>query len=334
MATDPSLENPSDEDALPPVEDVDTDAADDPFPYTEDEIAEQFDRAFEGTDVRDSTDAEQSEEVAEPEDEAPAEEPEVAVEEASGDAPIPSPEPPPAPIDPDVFEFAGRKYLKGDVEATLDWVSNLSPADMAKIQAVLAEEQEAQFAPAVDAPVLDPDEIIDPKLAEYVQATYGNLQSELASLREYQAQQAAVAQREQEARVQDALTEARQGTLEKFGLTPTELEALIQTTTQSGIVGFLSQQKGMSNPRAIFEEAFEQTYWMTPEFRERALNQSVEEATEAAATQARDIATKKARAGALTGGGAAAPRSAKPAPKTNEDKFNAMVDEIAQGMAQ
>lgn len=332
MATDPSPENPSDEDVLPP-EDAAADAADDPFPFTEDEIAEQFDRAFEGTDVRDSTDTEQDEAPAEEsETVAPIdEEPEVAVEEASGDAPIPSPEPPPAPIDPDVFEFAGRKYLKGDVEATLDWVSNLSPADMAKIQEVLAAE-EAGVAPV--APVLDPDEIIDPKLAEYVQATYGSLQSELDSLRAYQAEQAAVAQREQEARVQDALTEARQGTLEKFGLTNAELEALIQTTTQSGIVGFLSQQKGMSNPRAIFEEAFEQTYWMTPEFRERALNQSVEEATEAAATQARDIATKKARAGALTGGGAAAPRSAKPAPKTNEDKFNAMVDEIAQGMAQ
>jgi len=322
---------------MPDDESSSPDLRDDNFPFTEDELAAQFDRVF-GGDSDDGPNT-SSDEVVEPDSEelpsasesAPTDEPTDEPSTPEDTPPVEEPEElPSAATAPEVFEFAGRKFLKDDIEATLDWVTSLTPEQMARVQEALAPEPEAPATPAI--PELPADEIIDPKLAEYVQQTYGTLASELQALREYQAQQAQLEQERRTAELRDALQHARTGTMDKFGLSDTDLAALEQRAAEAQIVPYLMNQGGRSY-QEVFSEALETTYWMTPEFRERALNQSISEASERAAEEARKITERKANAASLSGGGAAASRTKAP-PKTADEKFNAMVDEIATRMAE
>lgn len=104
----------------------------------------------------------------------------------------------------------------------------------------------------------------------------------------------------------------------QHNLSTEEMTTLRQRAGQLGIVSNLMQQ-GRPATEA-FQQALEITYWSTPEYRTRDLSSNME-----ANNQARK---RKAKAASISGSAGSAPRTA-PKPKTEQEKREAMVAEIA-----
>lgn len=267
-------------------------------------------------------------------------------EPSSEPAPAPAPSPEPAPIaaSDDVLEFDGRSYLRSDVEAQLAWASGLTPQQVARIAQVIEEEQQQlqqpqQQAPQQQQPVqgFDIEDTVDPDLARYMSEQFATQQAEIEQLK---AQQYAVYQQEQ-AREEQVLTESfmvkRQEIADRYQLSELEVQALTTTMENSNIITFLAEQMGIANPDELFDRAYEQTYWTVPAFRDRTIQSQTADAVEAEREQTQKVADRKARAGALTGGGGGTPSSLKPAapvPATAADRQKMLVDGFAKAMAE
>lgn len=243
----------------------------------------------------------------------------------------------PVDVEPDVeppatIELGSRSYSVDEIRGVVDWVENLTPDQMARIQQALYQ-QPAPQQPPTDPAVsnrIDPDEVLDPRLAEYVEQRFGRVEEYLERLTSATLQQRQIEASRQEAQLADALSEARSGVAERLGLNDDDLAALTTATEQAGIVAFLAQKHGMNNPRNVFEEALETVYWSTPEFREKAMNVTAE----AAADEAAALAKKKSRAGSLSSKGATAPRTKSVTPPNAEEAFAAMVNELAKDLSE
>ena len=255
----------------------------------------------------------------------------------------PTPEPVAASTG-DVLEFGGRSYLRSDVEAQLAWASGLTPEQVARIAQAIEYDQQApqqqQQAPQPQPqPVqgFDIEDTVDPDLARYMSEQFATQQAEIEQLK---AQQYAVYQQEQ-AREELTLTESfvvkRQEIADRYQLSELEVQALTTTMENSNIITFLAEQMGIADPDALFDRAYEQTYWTVPAFRDRTIQSQTANAVEAEREQTQKVADRKARAGALTGGGGGTPSSLKPAapvPATAADRQKMLVDGFAKAMAE
>jgi hypothetical protein len=283
--------------------------------------------------------------------------PEPVVEEPVPSAGTPDPEPQPDPepaqerspapdptADPltQTIDIGGTTYLLSDVQAQLEWARSLTPEQAARVAAALADQPDPSPAPTQEpepqAPQFDPDEFVDPQLAQFVQQQLAERDAELARLRAAEEQRTQAELSSQQERFEQSFTATRSQIAEQYGLSEIEVSALTSTMEQSGIVAFLAQRDGIDDPESLFRTAYEQTYWTTPEFRDRAIaqtaQQTAEEAAAAAAAATQAAQDRKTRASALTGGGGTpAPRRAAPAPSTPEDRFAALAEGIRQGMS-
>jgi hypothetical protein len=272
------------------------------------------------------------------EDVEPDIDPSTDVETPDGnDVDLDAPDPAEPTVEPasETITFGDKSYNVDDVRGVINWVENLTPEQMARMQDALYERsvQQADPQPAVDQPqgyTLDPDETLDPRLAQYVEQRFGQVEEYLRHLTAATWEQRQIEASRQETQLVEALHEARTGVAERLGLDDADLAALTTATEQAGIVAFLSQRDGMSNPRAVFEEALETVYWSTPEFRQRAMTVTAE----AAAEEAASLAQKKARAGSLSSKGATAPRSKSSVPMSSDEAFAAMVNELAKDLSE
>jgi hypothetical protein len=238
-----------------------------------------------------------------------------------------------APEAPATIEFGDRSYNVEDVRGVIDWVENLTPDQMARVQeALYVQQQQPVQQPVPQQPQygLDPDETLDPRLAQYVEQRFGQVETYLDQLTRATYEQRQLEAARQEAQLADALAEARSGVAERLGLNDDDLSRLTRATEDAGIVAFLAQKNGLGNPRSVFEQALETVYWATPEFREQAMSLTAEQAAGEAAT----LAQKKARAGSLSSKGATAPRTKSAAPLNPEEAFAAMVNELAKDLAE
>lgn len=261
------------------------------------------------------------------------------------DEPVEDPTPPPvAASTGDVLEFGGRSYLRSDVEAQLAWASGLTPEQVARIAQAIEYDQQApqqqqaqQEAQPQPVQGFDIEDTVDPDLARYMSEQFATQQAEIEQLK---AQQYAVYQQEQ-AREEQVLTESftvkRQEIAERYQLSELEVQALTTTMENSNIITFLAEQMGLGNPDELFDRAYEQTYWTVPAFRDRTIQSQTADAVEAEREQTQKVADRKARAGALTGGGGGTPSSLKPAapvPATAADRQKMLVDGFAKAMAE
>jgi hypothetical protein len=282
----------------------------------DDQVSEHFDRVFGDAGGGDDEPVDEPIDDEFVEDEVLDDEP---VEDDSVDEPA---------VD-DPYLFAGQHFDRQDIEQLVTWASSLTPDQMQRINDALVGQPEPQVQADTqglfeDTPAdfgLDPDDALDPDLAKYVLG----LSAEVEQLRQAQAMQFEQEQERERELLESAFESARSGVGERLGLSDSDLEALVNRTNQSGIVTYLAQQQGLGAPESLFTQALESTYWMTPEFREKSLSRQAE----VAATEQRDLDAKKARAasGGASRGSAARTRQE---PQTQEERFNAMVAEIAQ----
>jgi len=281
----------------------------------DDEVTDHFDRVFGdagGGDVQEEEEVEVDEPII---DEESDDEPQGETSDEHEE---------PVSAEEMSLYLGGQEFSRTDVEQLVTWAAGLSAEEMQRIEYALAHQQEE--TPVVDSPPeFDMEDVLDPELAKYVNQQFQSLNEEIASLREAQMSQIQIEQTRERQLLESAFEEARTGVAEKLGLSQSDAESLIERTNQSGIVTFLSQQKGLGAPVALFAEALETTYWATPEFRERSLTKQAE----VVASEQRDLDAKKARASSVSGTSATASRS-KSNPQTSDERFSAMVQEIAQ----
>lgn len=284
----------------------------------DDQVSDHFDRVFGDAGGGDE------EPVEEPVEELSDEEP---VGDESDEHDVPDPEP--VAADDDSLYFAGQPFARQDVEQLVTWAAGLSPDQLQLIDYALRNGIDlSDPEPVVEdtAPqMISVEDALDPELALYVNEQFRTLNDEIASLREAQSSQFEVEQARERQMLEAAFDEARTGVAERLGLSEQDADALIARTNETGIVTFLAQQQGLAAPVDLFSQALETTYWATPEFRERSLTKQAE----VAATEQRDLDAKKSRAASVGGTSASASRS-KSEPRTHDERFSAMVAEIAQ----
>lgn len=282
----------------------------------DDQVSDHFDRVFGDAGGGDD------EPVEEPVEDVSDEEP---VGDESEEHDVVEPE----PVTDDSLYFGGQPFARQDVEQLVTWAAGLSPEQLQVIDYALTNGFDLSAPePVVEdtaPPLISVEDALDPELALYVNQQFTALNDEIAALREAQSSQFQIEQARERQVLEAAFDEARTGVAERLGLSEQDAQALIERTNQSGIVTFLAQQHGLGAPVQLFSEALETTYWSTPEFRERSLSQQAE----VAATEQRDLDAKKQRAASVGGTSASASRT-KAEPKTHEERFSAMVAEIAQ----
>lgn len=283
----------------------------------DDQVSDHFDRVFGDAGGGDD------EPVEEPVEELSDEEP-VGDESEEHDV-VEEPE----PVTDNSLYFGGQSFARQDVEQLVTWAAGLSPDQLQLIDYALRNGLDpVEPEPVVEdtAPqMISVEDALDPELALYVNEQFAALNDEIATLRETQMSQVEIEQARERQMLEAAFEEARTGVAERLGLSDDDAQALIERTNQSGIVTFLAQQNGLNAPVDLFSQALETTYWSTPEFRERSLAQQAE----VAATEQRDLDAKKKRAASVGGTAASASRT-KSEPKTHDERFSAMVAEIAQ----
>ena len=292
----------------------------------DDQVVEHFDRVF-GDAGGGDAEISDTEPVGDESDahDDPVDEPVESIEDEPVDEPVEEPAATVPTVDDEALYFGGQPFQREDVEQLVTWAASLSPDQMQAIQYALNAEQPAPVDESdTGRPELNLEDVLDPELAKYVTDQFSYLNEEIENLRANQIEQIQIEKNREHQLLESAFEEARTGVTEKLGLSDSDAEALIQATNQSGLVAYLAQQKGLGAPVDLFTEALETTYWMTPEFRER----QVAVQAETAVAEQRDLDAKKSRAAAVSGTSASAARS-KVEPQTHEERFSAMVQEIA-----
>jgi len=250
----------------------------------------------------------------------------------AGDDASPEPAPestaPAAATEPaGVVEIDGQLYRAQDVADLIGYVSQLPPDK----QAILFGQPEPEQDPRTVLPA--EDEIVDPRLAEWTDSRFQSVESKLdAVLAQQQATQQAIA-RQQEAELNAALDQARRGVAEAHGLTDAEAQRLLEVANKNPAAAAAVQNYDMNaNPVEAFQAALETAYWLTPEFRDRAIQDQVttqvaELGVQAAVSERRELNQS------LVGSGAAAPRAQAPKPQTPEEHMAAAADLVRESLS-
>lgn len=230
-------------------------------------------------------------------------------------APEPEPELPPAAAAPNTIDIAGQQFRVEDVAGLIEWANSLTPQQWALLNG--QPDPTADPEPSITPP--SEEEVMDPALASYVTQKFAELEERQAA---FEAQQAAAqaqlaAQREAELRV--AVDTARRGMAERYGLTDIEAQRLIDVANQTPAAMATVQNGDLNaNPVDVFTAALETAYWITPEFRDRAIQS---QATTLAAEMGvnASLEERKALQAGLAGRGAATPRATTSAPQTEQE---------------
>lgn len=257
--------------------------------------------------------------------------------------PATPPAPPAAdPIGEDYIRINGKLYPRSQEEQLgqlIDWsmqqILNAPVEPQVPVQPPVSQPQ----PPAPQEPAWDPQQFVDPDLAQAVDQRFEQSLSPLEQKVDLLLQQqqvaaqaaAAARQRELDEMAELALADVQQ----RFGLSDEERANLELATVQGGFGAVIAPR--FPNPQEGFVAALEAAYWATPEFRSRAIQSAASEAAEQArvaaeqqaATQQREA--RKSRAGALAGNGSSLTRQVAP-PSTKQERRAAMVDRFAQAM--
>lgn len=221
----------------------------------------------------------------------------------------------------------GQMYRAEDVAQLIGYIENLSPEK----QALLFGQPEPVVDPRT---VLPPeDEIVDPRLAEYVQTNFSQIETKLdAVLAQQQAQQQLLAQ-QQQAELNAALDTARRGVAEAHGLSDAEAQRLLEIANQMPEAAAAVQNANLTaDPVGAFRSALETTYWLTPEFRDRAIEDQVTTRAAELGVQA-SLDERRQLNQSLVGSGAAAPRAHAPKPSTPEEHTAAAIDLVRESLS-
>lgn len=307
----------------------------DSFEFSLDDLNAVFDEPADEADPAATADAPASDESEEP----PSSSADEAADEggvepqghAGDDAPLedatpPTPEPEPV-AQTGLVDIDGQMYRAADVAALIGYIENLSPEQ----QAVLFGQPEPEPAPHTQLP--PEDEIVDPRLAEYVQSNFSQLDQKLdAVLQQQQAQQALLAQ-QQQAELNAALDTARRGVAEAHGLSDAEAARLLEVANQMPEAAAAVQNSNLNtDPVSAFQAALETAYWLTPEFRDRAIEDQV--TTRAAELGVQSAIDERRQLNqSLVGSGAAAPRAHAPKPTTPEEHQAAAVALVRESLS-
>ena len=191
------------------------------------------------------------------------------------------------------------------------------------------------------APAFNPEDFVDPDLARVVDERFTQSLDPITQQLDLLLQ--AEQRREREAFEQHqivlnaAAEDAKAAFAEKYALTPEQTAALEQATAESGFIAAYSQRT--QNPREVFDQALEATFWATPAFREAqvsaAAQRAAAEAQEAAQQQAAasQRQAKKSRAGVLAGGSSTITRQLAP-PQTKQERREAMIAHLERVAAE
>lgn len=237
---------------------------------------------------------------------------EPAAEEEPAEEPAPDPEPTPEPSP--YVEFAGRQYPVDQVGQLIAWAESLTAEQWAALQ---GQQPEPDPEPTIARPA--EDEIVDPALASYVEQKFAELEQRQALFE--QQQQAAQAQlaAQRDAELNAAVDQARRGVAEKYGLTDIEAQRLLEVANNTPAAIATVQTADLnSDPVGTFTQALETAYWITPEFRDRAIQSQATTLAAELGVQSQLEERKQLQSG-LVGQGAATPRVTTPAPQTDEE---------------
>lgn len=173
---------------------------------------------------------------------------------------------------------------------------------------------------------------MDPTLPDYLPPAaaqqLAQVQQELARVQ--QQEQANAQQQLQQERMQlQAGIQAATSTFgQTQGLTPMEVDGLVQQAVQLGVLPAL-QQKHNGNAEAAMAEALEAAYWQNPIYRQRELDRRAGTLQ----TDQEIAATRQGKLASLSGnGGGTPPPQAPPPSPTGDPRRDGMTAAIAQAM--
>jgi len=180
--------------------------------------------------------------------------------------------------------------------------------------------------PAATVPDIQLDEFTDPT----VKAIYEKMQeqeAELARLRDSTSGITDYVTTQQQQTAESLMNRATSSFKEQHSLTDEEMSRLTEVTARLQILPSLmnpvdpiSGQVRKVDPLAAIEEALNTAYWQIPEFRDRAISQTIE-------SQNRDR-QRKQKLSSLQGSSGSVPREA-PVPSTEHERRQAMIAEVA-----
>lgn len=269
----------------------------------------------------------ESDEVPSPSDDAAAGEGGVDSTGHAGDDTPPASTPAPQAPQAGTVEIGGQLYRADDVASLIQYVEQLPPEKQALLFGQPEPEPDPRLAPPPE------DEIVDPRLAAYVQNNFSQIETKLdAVLQQQQLQQQALA-RQQEAELHSALDTARRGVAEAHGLTDAEAQRLLEVANQLPAAAAAVQNYDMAaSPVEAFQAALETAYWLTPEFRDRAIQSQVTTQVAELGIQ-NSLSERRELNQSLVGSGAAAPRAQAPKPSTPEEHMAAAVDLVKESLS-
>lgn len=266
----------------------------------------------------------------------------------------------------DSYKIADREVSREEAEQLLalyDWAAQLPPDAAQAVNDVLsgqyrlvpADQPEqapsaasgsgpapATFTPGVagavvpDVPQLNPNEFLDPQLAQYVQQVTAQQNAVIAQqqqmLSDYQAQQQHIAQTQYQQEQSRMLQQVEVGQSQFAEAHPNfsaqEIDLIASQAAALQIVPTLMARNG-GNAAAATQEALETAMWATPAFREKVIQSQVDQY----AQTVEQTSEKKRKASALAGSSGSVPRTA-PAqrPLTKAEREQAMIREVAEAM--
>ncbi len=226
-----------------------------------------------------------------------------------------------------VVEIDGQLYRAQDVADLIGYVSQLPPDK----QAILFGQQEPEQDPRTVLPT--EEELVDPALAQWTDSRFQSLEQKLDIIAQQNAAMQQAVAKQQEAELNAALDQARRGVAEAHGLTDAEAQRLLEVANKNPAAAAAVQNYDMNaNPVEAFQAALETAYWLTPEFRDRAIQDQVttqvaELGVQAAVSERRELNQS------LVGSGAAAPRAQAPKPQTPEEHMAAAADLVRESLS-
>jgi len=266
----------------------------------------------------------------------------------------------------DRYKIADREVSREEAEQLLalyDWAAQLPPEAADAVNNVLSGQYRlvpanqpeqappaasgsgpapATFTPGVagavvpETPRVDPNDFLDPQLAQYVQQITAQQNAVIAQqqqmLADYQAQQQQIAQSQYQQEHQRMLQQVEVGQNQFAELHPNftaqEIDFIASQAAALQIVPTLMARNG-GNAAAATQEALETAMWSTPAFREKAIQSQVDQY----AQTVEQTSEKKRKASALAGSSGSVPRTA-PAqrPMTKAEREQAMIREVAEAM--
>lgn len=243
---------------------------------------------------------------------------------------IPSNLPPTQPSQFSMDEYAaqlyGRPLTQYEAEQLFAWqqqFAQLQPEQLTEIERVI--QGQSVTPPPASTPSED-DDGVDPYIQQHIQSALAPVQEQLAQVNQFvqtEAQRQAQQQRDMVARQIESGTNTFG---EKYGLTEDEVKDLESRVVRNQVFpGLYNAFQGDADQ--AMQAALEQTYWSTPEYRERAIQAQVQQSS----SQQEADATRKRKASALSGGGGAVSRETPPPPSA-QGRQAAMAAELSEIM--